>query len=596
MVLSRGLLENARFAAPQSAQRVRNGLLVSAVVLLLLIPNRSPGQQETPEATFGETVEVRVVDLDVVVVDRRGRPVGGLTKEDFEVREDGAPVEIRYFRAPTAADNADRTGRANPEVAPEAAAEAPSRPPRRLFAVYLDDDHLPPGSARRVHQALFQLLEAGVFEGAELALLRRRGKVELLVPPTKDSARVLEVVRANEKPTGQGNRLQIARRAALTAVVDTWEACEIAPNCIPCVDVWGQMVAIARGYAASAQATNDSILAGLSRATTILGTFPGRSTLLVVSEGLTFRPGLALYDHLGGLCPELHRQDADALMRETNLASALNQAAAIANTDRVTLYPLDPGGLRASSSMDTSIGNRRLLPTSINDQLRLANLEGPLHQLAEETGGKALLNANRPAQAIAGAASELAYAYSIGFVPAHPASGRTHLLDVRLVGRAAKAGRRLRYRRQYLDRTQEHRDADRLAAALLTGKSENPLGVELSITTLPVDPNLEGRKRARALRTVRVRVVLPPEKVAHWRALAATNERNQGFKIWLTGRNHSNLWLPMRTRTFEAPPGGSALDLAIELEAGIGTWQMAVAVRDLGTGTTTFQTREVTVD
>jgi hypothetical protein len=53
-----------------------------------------PGQ-EAP--TFREQVEVRVMDLDVVVTDRDGRPVPDLKREDFTVRLAGKPVPIDYF-------------------------------------------------------------------------------------------------------------------------------------------------------------------------------------------------------------------------------------------------------------------------------------------------------------------------------------------------------------------------------------------------------------------------------------------------------------------------------------------------------------------
>src|SRR5688572_13901623 len=48
-------------------------------------------------APFAEQLEVRVVNVDVVVTDRDGRPVDGLTREDFVVLEDGRPQPITNF-------------------------------------------------------------------------------------------------------------------------------------------------------------------------------------------------------------------------------------------------------------------------------------------------------------------------------------------------------------------------------------------------------------------------------------------------------------------------------------------------------------------
>ncbi|MEO1365722.1 MAG: VWA domain-containing protein, partial [Acidobacteriota bacterium] len=45
----------------------------------------------------GERVEVNLVELYVVVTDREGRPVRGLTEADFRVREEGVPQQIATF-------------------------------------------------------------------------------------------------------------------------------------------------------------------------------------------------------------------------------------------------------------------------------------------------------------------------------------------------------------------------------------------------------------------------------------------------------------------------------------------------------------------
>src|SRR5215208_4577377 len=44
-----------------------------------------------------ETVQVTVVEVAVTVVDRDGNSVRGLTKENFEITDDGRKVRIEYF-------------------------------------------------------------------------------------------------------------------------------------------------------------------------------------------------------------------------------------------------------------------------------------------------------------------------------------------------------------------------------------------------------------------------------------------------------------------------------------------------------------------
>lgn len=58
-------------------------------------------QQQTPAATQGEVptirVQSRLVNIAVSVMDKNGSPVGGLTKDDFVISEDGKPQKIAYF-------------------------------------------------------------------------------------------------------------------------------------------------------------------------------------------------------------------------------------------------------------------------------------------------------------------------------------------------------------------------------------------------------------------------------------------------------------------------------------------------------------------
>ncbi|HYN22953.1 MAG TPA: hypothetical protein VE078_18480, partial [Thermoanaerobaculia bacterium] len=46
------------------------------------------------EQTFFESIDVNVVNVEVYVTDRQGQRVQGLAKDQFEILEDGKPVEI----------------------------------------------------------------------------------------------------------------------------------------------------------------------------------------------------------------------------------------------------------------------------------------------------------------------------------------------------------------------------------------------------------------------------------------------------------------------------------------------------------------------
>ncbi len=114
--------------APRPAADVR--LPVSA---------QAPAAPETPPADlFGETIEVRVVNVEVVVTDRDGNRVTGLGPGDLKLKVDGKDVPIEFFTEVRGGD----------AIAPVAGAEpsiqglpslAPGTPVGTSYLVFIDD-------------------------------------------------------------------------------------------------------------------------------------------------------------------------------------------------------------------------------------------------------------------------------------------------------------------------------------------------------------------------------------------------------------------------------------------------------------------------
>jgi VWFA-related protein len=86
------------------------------------------------ERPFEEEIEVSEVLLDVLVTDRRGSVIVGLGPEDFEVREDGEPVEltsVTFYSSSVPAESAD-------ELAAKGVA-VDRVPEDRYFILFFDD-------------------------------------------------------------------------------------------------------------------------------------------------------------------------------------------------------------------------------------------------------------------------------------------------------------------------------------------------------------------------------------------------------------------------------------------------------------------------
>lgn len=150
---------------------------------------------EEPARDIGrrETVTVRLVTVDAVVVDRQDRVVPGLTTEDFSLYVDGRRVSI---------DTLDETCSEALDEAGEAAGrndQAPGREPRRILFVF-DYLHLPSirtdvGGAAMAHTKALQHVARAIRAlppgNEEVLIAVLDGGVRIEQPFTSDRARLL---------------------------------------------------------------------------------------------------------------------------------------------------------------------------------------------------------------------------------------------------------------------------------------------------------------------------------------------------------------------------------------------------------------------
>jgi VWFA-related protein len=114
-----------------------------------------------------ETIEVSIVNVDVRVTDRDGKFVRRLTKDDFEVFEDGKRVEITNF-----AEYAEEPqGGGNVEASVPAAQQAATAPPPRTIVVFVDRFHIPQKKADELFGSLKSMLHQAVRPGDHVMIV-----------------------------------------------------------------------------------------------------------------------------------------------------------------------------------------------------------------------------------------------------------------------------------------------------------------------------------------------------------------------------------------------------------------------------------------
>lgn len=552
-------------------------------VLLAILLAATAGEIETraqppppdePLESFGERVEVEVVEVEVRVLDRKGRPVTGLPRDRFRLLEDGRPVEIEYF-----AEYRDLTPARSGEPAPErpepstAAEPVLTSPPvadTTHLVIFIDQLHLAPGGRKRVLADLQTFLRDEVPAGVPVMIVSFDRDVEVLQPFTTDRAALVEALAGQDEVVAGGIFHTVRHRSTRQDLEEIYHQYEDVPGCSSvCQCAFGEMEAAIRRYAGEVSNDVESTLQGLASVSAALHGVPGRKVLLLVNDGLETRPGLDLFHYIVDLCPQFEGEVSRNYTSE-DLLGAIQDVTTDAATNRVVIYALEAAGLRGDAA-DMSVGSRQFRPSNLTRRMRTANLQQSLFVLADETGGEAILNANRFGEELEEVAADLGTYYSLGFTPAHGGDGKPHVLRVEVDA----PHHEVRYRKAYRDKPLETRIAEGTLASLLFGYETNPLRVTLDVG----DPTPGIASGYRVLVRIRVPLsglVLNP---------GADAEVGQ-IRLVLTARDAEGNWVPIRQQMagVKRPRGGESGDayrtFEVEMELPAGEYVLAAGVRD----------------
>jgi VWFA-related protein len=553
-----------------------------------------------PSQPFVDSVDVQVVEVDVVVTDRKGRPVKGLKREDFELYVDGRPAEItNFYESPIYLE--EQPGRRKKGRRPVIRTEAAPRTAARealTVVFYLDDLHTFPPHRTRLLRRLQAAVEPWRSLNASFILARFVNRLEVLVPPTPDLDAILEGAGSVRK--GAPRAIQNgdgARRYAIRSLIDRQVSCAMSPSCRPCIDNWGELLARVRQYAAH-RATNTAIAVdGLADLVTTLSGVPGKKAVVYVTDGLPQRPGSSLLDFVGnGLCRDQNPRAASETMAEMmqyDESRRFSRLSSHANANRVTFYGVDASGVR-DAGPDIALDNAGSGPSSHNASLHSMNAQSGLHLLARETGGKALINANDLSIVLDDMTAQLAASYSLGFIPAELKPDEEREIAV-LLAPGADDGHRIAYRRTFRDKPVDERLAERLLSVAYLGNAENPLeaSIEFGGTKL-----LE-----KEIHELTVGVSVPAESVL---SLSGGNGASPGagarLRLWLVAvEDEKGARTAVRQKTIDvggaagvaAEDGKYRVEVAMNLPEG--DYLVAAGIRDERTGLTSLIREPVSV-
>ncbi len=517
-----------------------HGTLGTSWLLAAIVPlATAAAQQQDLPAVFSEVIDVRVVNVEVVVTDRQGDRVHGLKAADFELLVDGEPTPIDYF---TEIEDGLAKETSN-DVAAVPNLNANAHVPTN-YLIYIDDlfsierdrnlvlEHLEEDLGQ-LHPA--DRVAAVAFDGAQM---------ETLTTWTNSPERLAEALERASSRDAHG-----LRRKSEAVMANNDRALKAA------LDAMGRefsLPGIGRRYAYTLEdQLHRSVLAAVATIRRFANQ-PGRKVMLLLAGGWTdsvarSAPG---GDPSNGSPP-----DPRLAMTADELYGPLVSAA---NLTGFTIYPVDVPG-RGGPKVRT------------------------LYRLARATGGVAMPSFRRK-EALARAAEDTRSYYWLGFQPSRREDDAFHDLKVNLVGRPDL---RVRTREGYVDMSRDREIALTVEAALLFGDPSDarPLDVRFS----------EPVRARRGKVSVPIEVAIPLDQVALL-PVAGLWQNELEVRVLVMDLNGSRA--DMSTEKIpisgpEEPQPGQLFYYQTDLELRRREHTYVIAVYDPLTGTTMTSTGEI---
>jgi len=440
-------------AGPLDARRSLRARASAATLIVMLVALTGlPSAQAPPRPAF--RTDVALVVVDVVVRDKSGAAVRGLTANDFEIREDNKPQQIVSFdveevatTAPSAApvpellEVGKRSTDGRLENTPTNELRREDLAGRRLIVLLFDLSSMQPEELERAGRAAVDYVD------------RQMADADLVAIATIDTT--LNVV-SDFSGDRQQVKAALSQIASIDAVAFETPAAETAAT---------DETAAATGDATTADTgeydlfNNDARLRAIRSLSEALAPIEQKKSILYFSGGMTRSGG-----------------DNQVELR------AATSAAVRAN---VSLYPVDTRGLQAvvpggDASRASARGVAAFSGRGVNQQFEnLFASQDTLQTLAADTGGRAFVDSNDFGAAFTQVQRDTSSYYLIGYSSTNTVKdGRFRRISVRMKRSDLRVEARAGY---YADRDFAHtgrQDRER--------QLEEQIAAPVSATDLPV--------------------------------------------------------------------------------------------------------------
>jgi VWFA-related protein len=449
-------------------------LLLALGGALAALAQEKPGAEKPPAGQVGglrfvDVSEVTVVNVDVSVFDRKG-PVTGLTKDDFEIYQDGQLQEITnfYFYSEPGADGAPAPAPAATAVpasavpAPAAEPAAPPPPREPLFiTLYIDNENVLPLNRNRVLSRVNEFVHRYVKPPDKAMLVAYQRSLKVLQTFTSDPAEIIDALRKVKLYAGGRVAVNSSRKEIEEAITD-----ETKTN-----NDMERLYGMIRGFAQEQENALKFTVGSLREVIGMMTGLPGRKVLIYVSDGLPMTPGLELFYEL-----QAQYNDPGVLSRSLEYeSSALFRSLVTAATAAsVTIHTIDCRGLSSELGIEAE---NRMSRSTMAASVAMSNYQDSLIYMAEQTGGQYVINTNDVTAGLDRIGRDMTTFYSLGYRLTPTGQDRVHSIKVKLKGDRSY---RLSYSRTFIEKTLPTRVGDRVVSGLAFDLEDNPLGITVS--------------------------------------------------------------------------------------------------------------------
>jgi VWFA-related protein len=298
-------------------------------------------------------VDAANVTVEVVVTDKRGKPVTGLTAESFHLSQDGARQNILRFEPPvSAATSSSETSSSTTEASGQ-------QFPRSYVSIVIDQANTGASARKATVKALRDYLGRGLGEDAFISLYAVGSGLKLILPFTRDKQALGNALskyfdNPNDGAFTTSDKSQLDQQ---TRQLIDQERRAAASDPSRAEALRAQRMALQTAAWAQTALQVKALFAALRAIAQASGTLRGSKSIILFSEGFNHAP-------------------------EARAGSALVIDAA--NHTNTTIYAIDPSGLGTATvesstaaefgSNETAGGpgrsSRRTVPNTVNEQMK----------------------------------------------------------------------------------------------------------------------------------------------------------------------------------------------------------------------------------